>query len=339
MKLKTWTKLITATAIIFLTLPSCKKEPEKKGADIILSNIPEPVVNAGWRKMGRFFNHHCKVHYLFSGSGKAYLWIDAFVADNEALPDIKSSMYAYEPNTNSFSAKAPLPEESNGLGCWTMVIGSRAFYGVNEKMWEYDFNQDKWTARKDFPYKAQFPAIFTTKDRGYICGFQGENGYRSNDTLYEYNPDSDTWQGKTNLPGNRYFMFKTAFSLNNMGYVFGTTGLPTDKGVRCWEYKADSMKWLSKVYYPVDTQTHTSFTRNNKGYIYCGSNINSKAIRNNSIYEFDPIANKWTKQSDFPGPIKSIAVAFTIDNKSYIGFGYNEALTENVDNDLWEYNP
>jgi hypothetical protein len=60
------------------------------------------------------------------------------------------------------------------------------------------------------------------------------------------------------------------------------------------------------------------------------------------FWEYNPATNKWTRQADFGGDIRSRATAFSIGNKGYIGIG----LWENLDgdegdlkNDFWEYNP
>jgi N-acetylneuraminic acid mutarotase len=54
----------------------------------------------------------------------------------------------------------------------------------------------------------------------------------------------------------------------------------------------------------------------------------------------DPLGN-WVKKSDFEGRPRGSAVSFVIDNKAYVGLGYNDDSnsTEDYLNDFWVYNP
>ncbi len=64
----------------------------------------------------------------------------------------------------------------------------------------------------------------------------------------------------------------------------------------------------------------------------------------NNILEYDTVANTWTNKTTMPGALltcRAGAIAFTIHDTAYVGFGYdqNTATMEEPDlYDLWQYN-
>lgn len=52
----------------------------------------------------------------------------------------------------------------------------------------------------------------------------------------------------------------------------------------------------------------------------------------------DPLGN-WVKKSDFEGLPRGSAVSFVIDDKAYVGLGYNDDNDYQYLNDFWVYNP
>ena len=61
----------------------------------------------------------------------------------------------------------------------------------------------------------------------------------------------------------------------------------------------------------------------------------SRENRLNDFYEYDPLANTWTKKADFAGTARHSAAGFAVNNKVYIGTGYDASFLK----DFWEYDP
>ena len=55
-----------------------------------------------------------------------------------------------------------------------------------------------------------------------------------------------------------------------------------------------------------------------------------------AIPTFDPGANKWTQQADFPGGMRGAALGFSGGNASYYGFGHDASTGYT---DFWEFKP
>ncbi len=82
------------------------------------------------------------------------------------------------------------------------------------------------------------------------------------------------------------------------------------------------------------TDHSIGFGLNGKGYLVTGTD--EFGVRRNDVYEYDPIADGFTRKGNFPGGARGFSIGDTWDGKAYIGFGLsanNQPL-----NDLWEYN-
>ncbi|MGV8139186.1 MAG: Kelch repeat-containing protein [Mangrovibacterium sp.] len=57
--------------------------------------------------------------------------------------------------------------------------------------------------------------------------------------------------------------------------------------------------------------------------------------RLNDFWEYTPGPNTWRRVADFPGSARQGAIAFSIQEKGYIGTGYDNSELQ----DLWQYDP
>ena len=70
------------------------------------------------------------------------------------------------------------------------------------------------------------------------------------------------------------------------------------------------------------------------GYVGLGYTSDSQYLRD--FWRFDPSSNRWTKLNDFGGTARYGAVAFVVNNKAYVGTGYDG---EDYLKDFWQYDP
>ncbi|TWR31674.1 hypothetical protein FPZ43_04165 [Mucilaginibacter pallidiroseus] len=72
-----------------------------------------------------------------------------------------------------------------------------------------------------------------------------------------------------------------------------------------------------------------------------GSGFNYSPL--NDMWEYDPLADKWTKKASYPGRAAEYIRGFTINNRAYMGTGFgNLQLPSNSipqNKDFWEYDP
>lgn len=85
----------------------------------------------------------------------------------------------------------------------------------------------------------------------------------------------------------------------------------------------------------------SGFTIGNKGYLIGGFNGNRNSTRMSDLWVYDMDMDTWTQLADCPGSARSGATAFAIEDKGYLGTGYNytNESGETYLNDFWEYDP
>jgi len=103
-------------------------------------------------------------------------------------------------------------------------------------------------------------------------------------------------------------------------------------------YDTTTNSWTFKTDLPQELCGITACTVNNKIYVIGGaSSIYGSGFVVDSVYEYDPLLDSWTRKSNIPIPI-GMAVAAVVNEKIYIiggaPFGWNTAYKT-----VYEYNP
>lgn len=110
-----------------------------------------------------------------------------------------------------------------------------------------------------------------------------------------------------------------------------------------WVYNSTMEKWTKKASMPDE-----ALPRNKAvgfaaaGKIYVGTGYGEYVEEGityekklNDFYEYDPASDTWTRIADFPGTARYDAVAFSLNDKGYVGTGYDD----NDQKDFYEYDP
>jgi N-acetylneuraminic acid mutarotase len=140
---------------------------------------------------------------------------------------------------------------------------------------------------------------------GTVSFVIGEKAYVGcgvfSDQMWEYTPATDTWKQVASIPGARGWAI--SFALNGKGYV----------GAGDPDYKTGKVnRW--KKQYPVPIK---------------------------EFYEYDPVADTWTKKADFTYLNRAATYHFVIGDQGYAGGGYSnlgtykDLYSYNVDTDEW----
>jgi N-acetylneuraminic acid mutarotase len=96
-----------------------------------------------------------------------------------------------------------------------------------------------------------------------------------------------------------------------------------------WEYDPTKDKWTKKSDFPgTAMDLAVGFTIADKGYFATG---NQAVGVSKALWQYDATSDTWTRKADFPYTTYG-SVAFSINNKGYIGLGH--AASE-----FWEYDP
>ncbi|MBS3914998.1 MAG: T9SS type A sorting domain-containing protein [Bacteroidetes bacterium] len=193
-------------------------------------------------------------------------------------------------------------------------------------LWEYDPVNNTWTQKADLPGAARKEASsFAINGRGYVgLGWSSSSGTNFYPDFYRYNPDSNIWTKVASFPNNRYSA--TGFSIGSKGYITCgiVSGTPREKDL--WEYDPSTNKWTQKASLPTAAPARSypvCLSDENYGYLATGFNGTG---HENDFYKYDPSNNTWTQLAGFPGAKRANASGFRIENRLYIGSGYDGKL-------------
>lgn len=187
-----------------------------------------------------------------------------------------------------------------------------------------------WTQKTNFGGVSRDGAFaFSVGSLGYIGG-GNNNGSFKND-MWEYNPTTNAWTQKANVPSNEYLA--SSFTIGSKAYV----GCGYNTGNAFYEYDPSANTWTAKSPMPGTARYITmGFSIGSKGYCGTGYNPNNPYNSFDDFYEFDPVANTWTVKASMPGGQRSYAVGFSIGSKGYAGTGN---INGNAVRDFYEYDP
>jgi len=220
--------------------------------------------------------------------------------------------------------------------------------------WEYDPSTNSWTQKADFGGAARGIAVgFSIGDRGYV-GTGANAGFSPFRDFWEYNPSLNIWIRRADFSGTARFA-AVGFSIGVRGYL-GTGVDSSDLSLRdFWEYNPLSNGWTRKADFGGIARCFASgFSVNSRGYLGTGmdsfvtnsattllvvladhklSSVGFSLMRD--VWEFEPLANTWTRRADFGGTGRAMLTGFSIGNKGYVGMGGDRSVWK----DTWEFDP
>jgi len=169
------------------------------------------------------------------------------------LEQAYSNVQEYDPATDTWTIKTSMPTArgwvSSGAvnGKIYVVGGAPVHHGAPfSTVEEYDTATDTWTKKADMPTARVYASISAVNGKIYAIG--GSPGYsqwfQGLTTVEEYDPTTDTWTKKANMPVGR--MYFCACVVNGKIYAIGGTS----SGPRVDEYDPATNRWTRKADMP-----------------------------------------------------------------------------------------
>jgi len=186
----------------------------------------------------------------------------------------------------------------------------------------------------DVPTYNEFPRGFAINGKGYVCGSLLNTGWNTGDyinDLWEFDPATQTWAKKASFPG--------ATPIEASNFVIGDNAYLV-VGSATYQYNQPANTWTQKASIAAAPRNYaTAFTLNGKGYLGLGYLQNSGTITElNDWWQYDPVADVWTKKNNFPGSKRQGAGGFAVGGKGYVVSGTHYANGHgNWGNDVWQY--
>jgi RNA polymerase sigma factor (sigma-70 family) len=193
-------------------------------------------------------------------------------------------------------------------------------------------NKDEWARKADMP-SARWCYTVEVNGKIYAIGGTPDN-VNSISLVEEYNPKTDTWIKKADMPTPRDWL---SVSVAN-GKIYAIGGMVRPAGTllsTVEEYDPSLDKWVRKSDMPTPRCGFADSILDGKIYIIGGWGPGYISI----VEEYDPILDKWTKKADMPTAKEPQACA--VNGKIYVIGGFKDskgiAVVEEYDPklDVW----
>lgn len=189
-------------------------------------------------------------------------------------------------------------------------------------------NAQTWAPQADLPEAREGALCFSINDKVYWGGGTPSSQTKVVSSFYEYDPATNKWTQKANLP--QPLGFGASFAINGKGYI--AMGRNTNSGgqgvlATTYEYDPATDSWTQKAdvnpnnfgYYRV-----SSFVVNNKAYVIGG--YNGGLNPHGKMFEYDPANDSWSEKAEYPVTAQLanyviLPLTFSINGKGYITCG------------------
>jgi hypothetical protein len=268
----------------------------------------------------------------FEIDGKGYI-----VAGRSGTTDV-TTVWMYDPEADSWTAKAPIPAARryaagfsiNGKGY--VACGAVGSSTKLNDLWEYDPVADAWSAKADFPGQARYgTSYFALGGMGYVgTGNLGTSSGPYASDMFAYNPGSNTWSARADIPGLARFGTSTITAVGK-AYVVGGKMSDQEFTNEIYEYEPNSDSWTLLT--PLSTSARSyalAFSYPYSGAIVAGGNA---GVNLYDGLEYLPNQDTWVSLPTYPGASGWVGATMTINGRSFGGLGLNGS---NDTNDWWE---
>lgn len=243
---------------------------------------------------------------------------------------------------DNWTQKANIPSIGR-CASFSFSLGGKGYVGggqvsqfvYRQDFWCYDPVINTWTQIANFGGGPRGYGIsFNLGGKGY-AGFGVVNGSIFDD-LWEYDPILNSWQQKNPILGILGYFGSTGFSIgNNSGYLCGGFDNNASISNNLWQFDLFNNSWGSSPSLPLTASRvyGVSFVVGTNVYVGLGSSSSSLL---QDFWKYNSLTNSWSQVSNFPDTLRTGATSFSLYDKGYVGFGYNNQFGLYMFN-LWQY--
>jgi len=233
----------------------------------------------------------------------------------------------YDPATDTWERRADMPTARLGLS--TSVVQGR-IYAIGglpgagvvgaacSKVEEYNPVTDTWVEKADMPTARLCLATEVVDGKIYAIGGHlaepAVSGAAGLSTVEEYDPVTDTWTRKADMPTPRTGLSASVVD-GKIYAIGGVTGSPW-AGLRMVEvYDPATDTWMRKADMPTGRYNFSTSVVNGKIYAIGGSGTNPWPGLT-AVEMYDPATNTWVRKANMPTGRLALATSM-VDGKIY----------------------
>ena len=260
---------------------------------------------------------------------------------------VLSVVEVYDPETNIWdTSKAPMPTARCVMGCTVVdgkifVIGGSSTGGssILSTVEMYDPATDTWETKTPLPTARSDVAVEVVNGKIYVIGGSKRTGslWAGLSTVEEYDPVTDTWTSKVDMPTPRWSM-GTCVIDEKIYAIGGNIRYPSiSNALEVYDPVTDT--WSEKT--PMPTRRYSISTCFVDGKIFAfggwqASGGGSGDPMYKIVEEYDVNSDTWTRKTDMPFTIALLSTE-TLNGKIYLIGGTNRQHTFHSINTTFEY--
>ena len=171
---------------------------------------------------------------------------------------------------------------------------------------------------------------FALNGEGYLVAGQTPDGF--SDSMFSYDPTSDTWNVLPDFPGpaRGYTIGDTWNGEAWMGFGLGNDGPLND----LWKFNPVTETWTEMAPCPCEARYHPAFVAmDDRIYMGLGSNYSGDL---GDWWEYNMATDTWSQKPDLPASPRHHPYQFGMDGIVYTGFGHSG---EDIFNTWYAYDP
>ena len=236
---------------------------------------------------------------------------------------------------DTWTRKADMPTAREGHSTSVVngkiyVIGGAGGEGALSTVEEYDPATDTWTRKADIPNPR--PWLSTSVVNGKIYAIGGEfppyDASKLASTVEEYDPVTDTWTRKADMPTARLGLSTSAVD-GKIYAIGGGLGQPGPSVSTVEEYDPVTNTWTKRADMPTRREGVSTSVVNGKIYAIGGVDGDWDAVE-----EYDPATDTWMRKTPMPTQRLYLSTS-VVNDKIYAIGGWDNVTLSTVE----EYDP
>jgi N-acetylneuraminic acid mutarotase len=236
------------------------------------------------------------------------------------------ALEAYDPSTNTWSTKSPMPVARNSFAAVTGQDGKVYAIGgftntLTNRVDVYDPATDTWSSGHAMPTARDFCGAAVIDGKIYVIG--GGRSVSNGRLVQMYDPSTNTWTTKSPMPTSRYAMGVAV--ADGKIYVIGGGLVWTSTATNIVEvYDPQTDTWSTKSPMPGPRYRLAAVTGpDGKIYAIGGSDGGGHLV--NKVEAYDPKTDTWSSAPYLPSQRWDLAAAAGQNGTIYAigGYSYN----------------